>query len=308
MKRILCLVLSLFMGGANFTCLSKDNDSSGLITWGTIVEEKPYVISEKLNQKIKKTYNSDNFSTAWGIYDISGANLKEVASYNVEKSFQSNCTIKAMMLLYVCKLLDEGSLALNDKLTVNKNKLHYTDFNSSNGRYSVEYLLGKMIHESNNVCYEVFLRYVTKESFNSFLKSLGSGTQITSYNYMGNAIPKDRAIEWFHIYNYCHSKGENASFAWNLFKEAKYSPIRDGLGVKVAHKSGWYYKKGTCGTAADCAIIKTKNGGAYLMVIFTKRNSAGNFSKTYIANLACVLNEVWDEYYAQLLNPKTAIF
>jgi beta-lactamase class A len=199
-------------------------------------------------------------------------------------------------------------MSLTDKIYVNKKNLHYTDFKKSSGKYSVEYLLTQMIHESNNVCYEVLLRRVTKESFNKFLASIGSGTSITSYNFMGNVQPKNRAIEWFNIYKYCHSKAKNANFAWDLFINAKYSPIRDGLGVTVAHKSGWYNKTGACGTAADCAIVKTNNGGAYLMVIFTKRNSAGKYSEKYIAKLAVVLDEVWDDYYNQLKYPKEAKF
>lgn len=309
-QRIVSLLLSLMIGGGNFAIISEKKGLWDFVHGGMVENtyEAPYTMSKDLSKKLTSVYNNFDFSTAWGIYDVSKKTLKEVASKDTDKPFQSNCTIKAAMLLYICTLMDKGKMSKKTKLSVNKKNLHYTDFNNSSGKYSVEYLLTQMIRVSNNVCYEVFLRHVTKEAFNSFLKSIGSGTQIASYNFMGNTAPKNRAIEWFNIYQYCHSSAQNAKFAWDLLVGAKYSPIRDGLGVTVAHKSGWYYKKGTCGTAADCAIVQSKNGGAYLMIIFTKKNSAGNYSEKYISKIADVLDDVWNEYYSQLKHPKEALF
>ncbi len=282
-----------------------------LADWFSIPrKEIVYSVSDARQQELQKVYNRYDFTLGWGLYDISGSSLKEVASYRADKYYQSNCTIKAAMLLYICKLMDAGKLSLDTKLHVNKGKMHYDDFEASSGDYSVEYLLRRMIHVSNNVCYEVFLRYVSRESFNAFLKSIGSGTVIGSYNYMGDCKIPDRAVEWFALYNYCHSVAKHASHAWNLLLNAKYSPIRDGIGRPAAHKSGWHYEKGTFGTAGDCAVVQTENGGCYLMIMFTRNNSRAKYSQALMRELAVALDHVWDEYYDSMprIRQRTAAF
>ena len=222
-RKLLCLFLSMLV---ILTATFPTANAGWLFNWGPR-KDRTYTVSEDLQAELEKVYKRYNFSVAWGLYDISGKSLKEVASYRADKSYQSNCTIKAAMLLYICRQMDAGKLALDTKLQVNKGKLHYDDFGNSSGKYTVEYLLGRMIHVSNNVCYEVFLRYVGRETFNEFLKGLGSGTVVRSYNYMGDCLPQDRATEWFALYNYCHSGAKHASYAWNLLCKAKFSPIRD---------------------------------------------------------------------------------
>ena len=275
-----------------------------------IGKNKKYTVSDTLQSELNRLYNRYDFSIGWGVYDISGKKLKTVATRNSAKSYQSNCTIKAPMLMYICQKMDKGELSLSTKLSVNTSKLHYTDFGNKSGKYTVEYLLRRMINVSNNACYEVFLRYVTRSKFNSFLSSLGSGTVITSYNYMGNCTVQDRAVEWFELYKYCHSGAAHASHAWSLLTNAQYSPIRDGLGCTVAHKSGWHYEEGVRGTAGDCAVVKAKNGGCYLMIMFTKNNARAKYSEKLMRELAVILNKVWNEYYADLpkRQKKTAAF
>lgn len=267
--------------------------------WG-IRQQQTYTVSDELQSEINKVLKRYNFSVAYGLYDISGNAPREVTSYHADKSFQSNCTIKAAMLLYICRLMDAGKLSLDTKMKVNRGKLHYDDFGAGSGTYTVKYLLQRMIHVSNNACYEIFLRYVGRENFNAFLKGLGSGTVLYSYNYMGNCLVKDRATEWFALYTYCHSGAKHAAYAWDLLCKAKYSPIRDGIGRPAAHKSGWHYEDGVYGTAGDCAVVQTDNGGCYLMVMFTRNNVRGKYSQALMRELAVALDHVWDEYYASL--------
>ena len=256
-----------------------------------------YAVSDDLQKKLDKIYNSYNFTVGWGVYDISGGSAKLVAGKNADKSFQSNCTIKSAMMFCICRMMDAGELSLSTKLPVDKNSLHYTDFPELSGKYSVRSLLNKMVKVSNNAAYEVLLRYVTKEKFNAFLSSIGSGTQVASYNYMGSCTPNNRAIEWYALYKYCHSGAEHASFAWNLVRHSFNSPIRTALVRPVAHKAGWYTADGT---AADCAVVKSRDGGCYLMVIFTKNNGSGAYELGLIRKLAKVLDDVWSEYYNSL--------
>ena len=260
----------------------------------------PYSVPESLQQELQKVYNRYNFTLGWGLYDISSSPAREVAAYHPEQSFQSNCTIKAAMLLMICKKMDAGELSLNTGIQVNTGKLHYDDFGGRSGTYTVERLLYRMIHVSNNACYEVFLRLVTREAFNAFLASLGSGTVIKSYNYMGNCYIRDRAAEWRSLYNYCHSRAPHSAHAWKLLCEAKYSPIRDGIGRPAAHKSGWHWEKGVYGTAGDCAVVQTKNGGCYLMIMFTRNNVRAKYSQALMRELAVALDHVWDDYYTSL--------
>lgn len=267
---------------------------------GGVRKSRTYCISDALQKELDTVCRRYNFSVGWGVYDISGRALKEAASCNADKKFQSNCTIKAAMLLYICKQMDKGELSPDTKIYVDTGKLHYRDFGKSSGNYTVEYLLGRMIRVSNNVCYEAFLRMVKKETFNRFLAGLGSGTVVKSYNYMGDCTVRDRAVEWYALYQYCHSRAKYADFAWKLLTEAKFSPIRDGLKKTVAHKSGWHQESGAYGTAGDCAVVKTENGGCYLLIVFTKNNTRGNYSQALIREMAVVLDKVWEEYYASL--------
>lgn len=263
-----------------------------------------YTVPRKLQRELNNIYSRYNFSLGWGLYDISGEELKEVASYNAEQYFQSNCTIKAAMLLYICQEIDKGNLSLDTKLTVRTVDLHYKDFAARSGNYSIRYLLVRMIHVSNNACYEILLQHITKEVFNQFLAQLGSGTRIQSYTYMGNCTVQNRAKEWLALYKYCHSDAENAAFAWDVLLNAKYSPIRDGIKRPVAHKSGWHGDAGVYGTAADCGIVSTPNGGCYLMVMFTKNNAKGNFNQALMRELAIALDHIWNDYYASIPQKK----
>lgn len=260
-----------------------------------------YSIPDRLQKRLDRVYsNHSNFSVGWGLYDISGDGPKLVASHNADVSFQSNCTIKAAMLFCICREMDAGRLSLDTKIQVNKERLHYPDFPKPSGKYKVSYVLERMIHVSNSSAYEIMLRYITKEKFNNFLASLGSGTRISSYNFMGYATCNNRATEWYALYKYCHSDAPHAGFAWNLLRFARYSPIRNGLVRPVAHKCGWYFQSGLHGTAADCAVVKTPDGGCYLMVIFTKNNRVGIYDLTLISSLAIVLDDVWSNYYRSL--------
>ena len=265
-----------------------------------------YDIPDGLQADLQDIYDKYNFTVGWGLYDISGSSLKEVASYNADRVFQSNCTIKAAMLLYICKLMDQGKLSKNTLIKVDTDKMNYGGLTS--GEYTVDFLLTNMIRVSNSACFEVLHRYVTTKAFNSFLASLGSGTRMTSYSFMGTCKPSDRAKEWFAIYKYCHSDAKNANYAWWQFLTAKYSPIRDGLKTKlVAHKGGWYDKgnKGSCG---DCAIVKSRNGGCYLVVIFTQNNQVGDYNTDLLGDLACTLDDVWNSYYKSLDKKTNAKF
>lgn len=256
-----------------------------------------YTMSSGLANELNSICSSYNFDIGWGIYDISSGSARAVTTRSENASFQSNCTIKAMMLMLICRKMDAGELSVNTMFNVNTGALSYHDFGRSSGKYSVGYLLQRMIIYSNNCCYETFLRYVTIPKFNEFLSSLGSSTRVTSYGFMGYCTVRDRAIEWNEIYNYCHSGNAHSSYAWNLFTTAKFSPIRDGLGRAVAHKSGWYYSSGTHGTAGDCAVVSSDNGGCYLMIIFTKNRAYGDYSEALIRKLAVTLDKVWNEYY-----------
>ena len=302
-RRLLCLVLTVVLAVSAIS-------PSVAGCFKSMRKEHIYSVSDTLQTELEGIYKKYNFTLGWGLYDISGASLREVASYRADQYFQSNCTIKAAMLLYICKLMDSCQLSLDSKLKISVGKLHYDDFGARSGSYTVEYLLRRMIHVSNNACYEVFLRYVGREVFNDFLKSLGSGTVVPSYNYMGNCLPRDRATEWFALYNYCHSAAKHASHAWNLLLNAKYSPIRDGIGRPAAHKSGWHYEKGVYGTAGDCAVVKTENGGCYLMVMFTRNNVREKYSQKLMRELAVTLDKVWNEYYSSLpaIRRKNAAF
>lgn len=255
-----------------------------------------YTPSDDIQNRIDKVISRHHFSVGWGVYDISGGTLKPVATYNADTSFQSNCTIKALMLYFLCTEMDAGRLSLSDRIQVYPKKLHYTDFPLTAGKYTVRFLIDRMIHVSNSSVYEVLLRYMTKEKFNDFLASIGSGTRVSSYTFMGYTTVNTRANDWIRIYNYCHSGAKNAGFAWRTFRTALLSPIRDGLARPVAHKCGWYAN----GTAADCAVVKTRNGGCYLMVIFTKNNQKGSYDLALIRQLARALDSLWNEYYLSL--------
>lgn len=305
-QKLLCFILAVILAAGAVSPTA----SAAWLFGGITRKERVYSVSDTLQAELDKVYGKYNFTLGWGLYDISGKTLKEVASYRADKSFQSNCTIKAAMLLYICKQMDAGRLSLGTKLHVNRGKLHYDDFGAKSGDYTVEYLLQRMIHVSNNTCYEVFLRYVGRETFNDFLASLGSGTVIKSYNYMGDCLPRDRATEWFALYNYCHSHAAHSAHAWDLLCKAKYSPIRDGIGRPAAHKSGWHYEKGVYGTAGDCAVVQSDNGGCYLMVMFTCNNVRAKYSQALMRDLAVTLDKVWDEYYTSQprILRKTATF
>ena len=266
-----------------------------------------YTIPSDLKAELSDIYEYYDFTIGWGLYDLSGGGLKEVASYNANRVFQSNCTIKAAMLIYICKLMDEGKLSKSTRMKVNKDELCYGGLAS--GTYTVNRLLTRMIRVSNNASFEVFHRYVTREKYNAYLASIGSGTRMSSYSFMGKCKISDRATEWYEIYKYCHSDAEHADYAWRQFINARYSPIRTGLRTKtVAHKGGWYTRDGVRGSANDCAVVKTRNGGCYLMIIFTHNNNVGDFNTNLIGRLARTLDDVWNSYYKSLDSKKTAEF
>lgn len=234
---------------------------------------------------------STGYSVGWGVYDLSGSQLKTVASFYDTQDFQTNCTIKAVLLLYLCKLNDEGTFA-------------FTDANKT--------LMNAMISISDNNAFWTLLKKVKVENFNAFLKNdLKSGTQLpVDYSWMGQSTTQNRAKEWFWIYKYCHGikipgstaeiKKDNAKYAWNLLRDAGSSYIGYPNTVfTVAHKSGWYTPSDKGATAGDCAVVRNKDGGCYLMIIFTKKRALPNdkaIQRELIKDLAYTLDDIWDIY------------
>ena len=257
-----------------------------------------YTVPKELMSVMKEIPRKYHFAVGWGLYDISGDGPKEVASRHANILYSSNCTIKAPLLMYICRLMDEGKLSLTDELYVEQAKIRRKDFPKADGYYPLDYLLERMITVSNSACYEVVLHKVGLTNFNRFLHSLGSGTTLTSYSYKGDCTVANRAKEWYAIYKYCHSGAKHASYAWKLFCNAWYSPIRDGIGRPAAHKSGWYRSDIVPGTAADCAVVSTPNGGCYLLVVLTRSNVSGEYSPELISDMAVAADKIWDNYYA----------
>lgn len=248
----------------------------------------------ELYADLENIYRKYNFTVGWGLYDVSGSSLYTVASKNTNMLFQSNCTIKAMLGLYVATLIDNGTLSRSQKVNVNRDIMHYGGIDS--GTYTVNYLLDNMITVTNSGCYEALLRLVGYENFNAFLASIGSGTRINSYSFMGKCTPADRATEWFAIYKYCHSNAATAKLLWYYFVTAKYSFIRDGLILRpVAHKSGWY-EKGSHGYANDCAIVQSVHGGCYLFVLFTMNNGGSGYSQDLVTEMTRTIDKIWNNY------------
>ena len=51
---------------------------------GITRKEHTYSVSDELQAQLEKVYKKYNFTLGWGLYDISGSTLREVASYRAE--------------------------------------------------------------------------------------------------------------------------------------------------------------------------------------------------------------------------------
>lgn len=235
----------------------------------TEIKALPKNILDEISYQ-KKKY--PGMSVAVGIYSLDGAQGYE---YNAEALISGGCTVKAAYAMYVTQKCKEDGIDIETETLTYKKGMRNSGSgiikNSKYGtKYTIEYLLEKLLDISDNTAYNILLSRFPLKEFQEFLDDIG-GQNLYGRQY-GDASVRQRKNEWLTIYEYINSDAEYAKTLRKDITNTKYCYAVDWMKGEhtYMHKSGWCNdKKYTC--ACDCVIVDEN----YLLIVFTQDYTTG---------------------------------
>ena len=233
-----------------------------LITYGDIDEE---LIKEL--EKVLKNYNKNISLSCWRT-DGSLA-----LTYNSNQTYFSACTIKMPVMLYCCKLIDEGKINKDTQLTYEEKhyhggsgKIRYQAFGT---KYTVEYLINQGLSISDNVAYKMIVDYIGHDGFNNMLKELGCDSiSVPNWSIWASYVKTNDFIK---VWDAVHKYFETNTLGAQILKTAcTNTPFNYGSQAikeyEYSHKSGDNF--GTNCVYNDAGIIWAEV--PYVYAVFTK--------------------------------------
>lgn len=207
-----------------------------------------------------------------GIYSLDG---EKGYVYNELYPISGGCTIKAIYALYVLKECQRiGIDILTYTLTYEEDmyndgtgEIKYANYGTE---FTVDYLLDRLLVNSDNTAYNVLVSGFPISRFREFLKSInGQNLGDTLY---GDASVEQRKNEWLEIYKYINSNEKYSDYLRNYLTNNQYCYLTYWMqgSHTFMNKSGWSDTLNyTC--ACDCAIIDN----SYLLIVMTQDYNTG---------------------------------
>lgn len=204
----------------------------------------------------------------------------QTLAWQPDTSLYIASAIKAPYALYVCQLLDAGSVAADELITFTEN---FFDDGSGTIKasepgtaYRLDYLLQESLLHSDNIAYRLLVNRCGKDGFNALMDSLGitAGLHFTPTNIWPKATPREMVTVWGAILDYIQSDAPHSALLKQYLTSYVYSPIRKTLGntYPIASKYGWDDTSYT-----DAGIVYSTDGAPlYLLAILTENGNLEN--------------------------------
>ena len=239
-------------------------------------------------EKVLKNYNKNISLSCWRT-DGSLA-----ITYNTNQTYFSACTIKMPVMLYCCKLIDEGKINKDTLLTYQEKhyhggsgKIRYQKYGT---QYTVEYLINQGLSISDNVAYEMIVDYIGHDGFNNMLKELGCDSLIVPNWSIWASYAKTN--DFIKVWNAVNEYFKTDTIGAKILKTAcTNTPFNYGSKAikeyEYSHKSGDNF--GTNCVYNDAGIIWAEV--PYVYAIFTKSEGEWVDSNT-VDNVMKLVNQI----------------
>ena len=221
-------------------------------------------------------------------------NTGRTLAWQPDTSLYIASAIKAPYALYVCQLLDAGSVAADEPITFTED---FFDDGSGTIKasepgtvYRLDYLLQESLLHSDNIAYRLLVNRCGKDGFNALMDSLGisAGLHFTPTNIWPKATPREMVTVWGAILDYMQSDAPHSALLKQYLTSYVYSPIRKTLGSSypIASKYGWDDTSYT-----DAGIVYSTDGAPlYLLAILTENGNLENGDS--LAVTANIINQI----------------
>lgn len=248
-------------------------------------------VDEKLINELTSILSQYNKNISIACWKTDGS---MAITYNTNQTYFSACTIKMPVMLYCCKLIDEGKINKDTLLTYQEKhyhkgsgKIRYQPYGTT---YTIEYLINQGLSISDNVAYEIIIDYIGHKGFNGMLQELGCNSLIVPEwsIWASNAQVNDFVKVWSEVYKYF----EEDTVGSRILKTAcTNTPFNYGSQAikeyEYSHKSGDNF--GASCAYNDAGIIWSET--PYVYVIFTKSEGEYN-DKTTVNNAMKLINQI----------------
>lgn len=224
---------------------NKDNNSiqSYIDCYEYPIQEEMFTdeMKKKLNE-IYNLFNDNNFSLSFAYEDLyTGLHI----SYNENKQYFTASTIKAPVILYLFKQVENEKIDLNKYITYTpqfyvegSGSIQYESFGK---QYKLKDLVEKTLVESDNVAYQMTASQVNRNDIKNFWEEKGADN-FWEKSVWGNISAHDGVIYMKEIYNYYLTNTQLSNELIELLYNSVFRLIKANNDVKVAHKSGWHFE------------------------------------------------------------------
>ena len=287
-------------------------------------------ISDELSNKINKAIN--NFGkdrVSFDVYDLETGNS---FYYNLDETFNGACIVKPGIVMYLCKLADNGLIDLNETLAYEGDVTggsgylngYYNGYYASYGqRFTLLELMYHTLYYSDNNAYRLLHHYIVNSSYydgySAYMDSINATSLKTSKDsiWVRKAQAKDGVnvmMDLYNMQNECFNTvnvdevfvdGNSISkiagkseitygqLPYYIMRDGKYDYIEKETGNLSITKTGFVSGSGSLSCRNLISISYGKR--TYLICLLTKGNDE-NLRKSTVNKVLSLLNEVINEY------------
>ncbi len=193
--------------------------------------------------------------------------------YNGKQEYFSACTIKMPWMLYLCSELDKGTYDKNTVLVYQEENYRIGSGIIRKGNYGDSYTIEELVNLclsiSDNVAYDMLVKYMGRSGFNSFADALGyQSFKINSWSlWSHNSIVRDYLGLWCKVYDYFLTETDGAKLLKSSCTNTKFNYGTLTLkGEDYSHKSGDNF--GDNCVYNDAGLVWSDS--PYVYAVFTK--------------------------------------
>ena len=289
-----------------------------------------FMISDELSSKINKTIrNFGKNRISFDVYDIETGNS---FYYNLDETFNGACIVKPSVVMYLCKLADNGLIDLNEKLTYEGDVTggsgylngYYNGYYASYGqKFTILELMYHTLYYSDNNAYRLLHHYLVNSSYYdgyvSYMDSIDANSLKVSKDiiWVRKAQAKDGVNVMKDLYNMkdeCvntfnvdevfvdgnsiskiagKSELSYGEIPYYIMKDGKYDYIEKQTGNVSITKTGFVSGDGSLSCRNLVSISYGKR--TFLICLLTKGNNE-DLRKSTVNKILSLLNDVVNEY------------
>ena len=270
-----------------FVPSKSDNNIQNFIScYEQPIKNLPSEINDKISE-LNNLFDDKDYTLSFSYEDLyTGFHV----SYNEDELYFSASAIKAPVVLYLFKLVDEGLISLDKSYVYLSNyyaggsgSIQYEPIGSI---YSLRELSKRAIVESDNIAYQMIAYNLDRNDIKNYWYNSGADNFWTD-SIWGKISSKDGAIYMKELYKYYLTNTDNSNELMEYFYNS-VMPLIKSTKNNVVHKSGW-----NGSTMHDTALIFDEY--PYVLSIMTNKGEADY--ETFFTTASNLIEQLHDIYW-----------